>query len=124
MTNYKPSSLGAAPLVAAALGRSLGVKVVVDGSAPTAKTDGNTIVLPRLPVDVDDETSSLLWGFIHHEAAHCRHTDFSVWKHELSTANDNLVSYLTNVFEDIRIERSHIALYVSEDTGGVDECPR
>lgn len=111
MDSYKPSSLGAAPLVAAALGRSLGVKVVVDGSAPTASTDGKTIVVPRLPVDVDEDTSKLLWGFIHHEAAHCRHTDFPVWFRELGAANDNLVSYLTNVFEDIRIERSQIALY-------------
>lgn len=111
MQDYNPYSLGAAPLVAAALGRSLGVKVIVDGSQPTAMTDGKTIVLPRLPVSVSEDTAKLLWGFIHHEAAHCRHTDFTVGQRNQHHLQDKLVGYLTNVLEDIRIERAQAFLY-------------
>lgn len=111
MQDYNPYSLGAAPLVAAALGRSLGVKVVVDGSQPTAKTNGKTITLPRLPVSLSEDTAKLLWGFIHHEAGHCRHTDFSVWSENAQRCQDKLVGYLANVFEDIRMERAQVLLY-------------
>ena len=39
---YSDTQLGAAHLVAAALGRALGIRVVI-ANVPTACTDGNTI---------------------------------------------------------------------------------
>ena len=48
--NVNPVQMGAAPLVAAALGRVFGVNVVWSRQASTAMTDKRTIVLPMLPV--------------------------------------------------------------------------
>ena len=66
---YSDTQLGAAHLVAAALGRALGIRVVI-ANVPTACTDGNTIYLPPLPVTVSTQLIAMLWGFIHHEAGH------------------------------------------------------
>ncbi|HRP04369.1 MAG TPA: DUF1194 domain-containing protein [Opitutaceae bacterium] len=52
----------------------------------------------------------LLWGFIHHEAGHVRHTDFAVLKDPALSA-DHLVRNLFYALEDIRMERAHMALY-------------
>ena len=41
------------------------------------------------------------WGFLHHEAAHIRYTDF-----ELDQSGSAFRRRLTNLLEDIRIERS------------------
>ena len=106
---YSDTQLGAAHLVAAALGRALGIRVVI-ANVPTACTDGNTIYLPPLPVTVSTQLIAMLWGFIHHEAGHCRHSDFSVLQ-DLASEQDALLLNLARVFEDIRMERAHIALY-------------
>jgi len=113
---YDPVSLGAAPLVASALGRSINVKVEVNPSASTAyvhidpKTGRRIIVLPLLPVDLDDSLARILWGFIHHEAGHCRHSDFDVLS-EPELRSDLLLNGLFRALEDIRMERAHIKLY-------------
>jgi cobaltochelatase CobT len=106
---YSDTQLGAAHLVAAALGRALGIRVVIS-NVPTACTDGNTIYLPPLPVTVSSQLIAMLWGFIHHEAGHCRHSDFGVLQ-DLAAEHDALLLQLARVFEDIRMERAHIALY-------------
>lgn len=106
---YSETQLGAAHLVAAALGRALGVRVVI-ANVPTACTDGDTIFLPPLPVTASAQLVKLLWGFLHHEAGHCRHSDFGVLK-DIASENDPLLLNLSRVFEDIRMERAHIALY-------------
>ena len=67
----------ALPIVAAALGRKLGVAVRV-GGADGAKTDGGVIVLPDLP-DGDSALRAVTWGYLAHEAAHVRHTDFAAY---------------------------------------------
>lgn len=108
--HFDPISLGAAPLVAAALGRALGVKVEVSQHVNTAKTNGKRILLPNLPIDLDDDTSRLLWGFIHHEAGHCRHTEFEVFA-DPDVAADAFLRNLLNAMEDIRMERAHMAIY-------------
>lgn len=56
----------ALPIVAAALGKKLGVKVVMQGQ--TACTNGNTIYLPALKSE--SEHAPALWGYLTHEAAH------------------------------------------------------
>ena len=106
---FSDTQLGAAHLVAAALGRALGVRVVI-ANVPTACTDGNTIYLPPLPVTASAQLIAMLWGFIHHEAGHCRHSDFGVLE-DLASEHDSLLVHLSRVFEDIRMERAHIALY-------------
>lgn len=107
---YDPMALGAASLVASALGRVLGVKVVIRSDAKTAYTDKDSIVLPVLPVNLDAQLSKVLWGFIHHEAGHCRHTDFDILK-EPDLRSDRMLNGLFRALEDIRMELAHIAFY-------------
>ena len=86
------------PIVGAAIGRKLGVQVEVSGRQ--AFTDGKRIVLPAFdPERPDQELKS--WGFLHHEAAHIRYTDF-----ELDQSGSAFRQRLTNIIEDIRIERA------------------
>ena len=66
----------ALPIVAAALGRKFGVEVGVGGH--DACTDGKRIQIPDVP---DDPASrDLAWGYLAHEAAHVRYTDFTVYE--------------------------------------------
>ncbi|MFE8033085.1 VWA domain-containing protein [Thiohalocapsa marina] len=91
----------AMPIVAAALGRKFGVAVRVGGHE--ALTDGQTIVVPDLPSD-----SALLpvaWGYLAHEAAHLRYTDFAVYQ-RAAQAGDALSRQILNILEDVRIERA------------------
>ena len=88
----------ALPIVGAALGRKLGVQVEVSGR--NAFTDGERIVLPAFdPERTEQELKA--WGFLHHEAAHIRYTDF-----ELDQSGSAFRRRLTNLLEDIRIERA------------------
>jgi cobaltochelatase CobT len=93
----KNALVGALPLIAQMLGRKLGVKVEIGGAK--AYTDGQTIHLPRLPLD-SRPLEILANGFIDHEAAHLRYTDFTV------SARPGLAKLLTNLLEDIRIEQA------------------
>lgn len=89
--------VGALPLMAQMLGRKLGVKVEIGGDE--AYTDGQTIHLPDLPLD-SQPLEILANGFIDHEAAHVRYTDFTV------PVPPGLAKLLTNLLEDIRIEQA------------------
>jgi cobalamin biosynthesis protein CobT len=86
------------PIVAAALGKKHGVKVVMNSQATTAATDGSTIILPALPDT--HEAVTLVRGFIDHESAHVRYTDFEQIK-----GLRGLSKGLLNVLEDVRIEK-------------------
>ena len=89
----------ALPIVAAALGRKLGVEVGVGGQ--NARTDGERIQIPDVP---DDPASrDLAWGYLAHEAAHVRYTDFAVY--EQAAREGPLQEMLQNRIEDVRIER-------------------
>jgi len=87
------------PIVAAALGRKFGVTVTVEGQA--AATNGNHIVLPVLPDD--GVVKDVAWGYLAHEAAHIRYTDFKTYSQSGTSA---LRGALMNVIEDARIEKS------------------
>jgi hypothetical protein len=90
----------ALPIVAAALGRKFGVTVAVGG--PRACTDGRVIQLPDLPED--PAVRDLAWGYLAHEAAHVRYTDFGVYRRGAGTSP--LQAAVQNILEDVRIERA------------------
>lgn len=94
------------PLLAAVLGRNYGVKVHIGGSE--AKTNGKVIFLPSLPLDCEAELLALARGYIDHEAAHIRHSDFAV----LEAAHlDAVTLTIANALEDWRVEERQSETY-------------
>lgn len=91
----------ALPIVAAAYGEQFGVNVQL--GSDHAYTDGKTIVVPNVPADYHN--MDVVWGYLTHEAAHVRLTDFDV------QPSSELHHHLTNTFEDCRIERWMIQEY-------------
>jgi Mg-chelatase subunit ChlD len=87
----------ALPIVAAAYGDQFGVGVTLSGD--DAYTDGKNIVLPLL--DNMSELKDVLFGYLAHEAAHVRDSDFSV----VRLCNSAVEKSLLNIIEDIRIEQ-------------------
>ena len=100
MRKSKSTIHNALPIVAAAYGEKFGVKVEVAGHE--AHTDGKTIVVPNVP---ETYNMDVLWGYLAHEAAHVRFTDFA------APRTPGLHATLTNVLEDCRIERAMMSLY-------------
>lgn len=93
------------PILAGILGRKLGVKIQIGGSP---STDGEVIYLPPLPLDGGEELFILANGFIDHEAAHVRDTDFDA----LAAARlSPLAHFLFNIVEDVRVERELAGVY-------------
>lgn len=95
----------ALPIVAAAYGRKFGVHVQVGGTQ--AATNGKTIRIPE--ISDNPAARTLAWGYLTHEAAHVRHTDFE--RFDLTGRQGALVTYLVNVLEDVRIEAAMIRDY-------------
>ena len=94
------------PLLASILGRKYGVEVRIGGDS--AYTNGNIIQLPGLPLECDATLIGLLRGYIDHESAHIRHTDFTV----LKRANlSDLEKHIWNILEDWRVENALARLY-------------
>jgi nitric oxide reductase activation protein len=89
------------PIVAAALGNKFGVKVSVGGQ--DAYTDGDRINLPALDVDDDSELRDVAWGYLAHEAAHVRFTDFIDFRNAVTSP---IRKSVVNILEDVRIEKS------------------
>jgi len=88
------------PIVAAALGNKFGVKVSVGGE--DAYTTGDRIHLPALDTD-DSNIKDVAWGYLAHEAAHVRFTDFGEFR---NAATSPLRKHIVNILEDIRIEKA------------------
>jgi hypothetical protein len=88
------------------------VNVVFRGG--DAHTDGNTVVLPALPstATVDPVSADVIRGFRDHESLHIRCTDMSSLT-ELTARHTQSKMYgdLTNIVEDIRIERAGVQEY-------------
>jgi hypothetical protein len=93
------------PIVAAVLGRKFGVNVRVGGAQ--AFTDGKTITVPAYNKN-DPYVKDIAWGYLAHEAAHIRFSDFGVFK-RVSTSP--IRKKLVNILEDVRIEQGIIRLY-------------
>lgn len=93
---------------AAIVGRRNGVSVVFQGRE--AATDGKTIVLPQLPQGtmMSPWEAEVFGGYIDHEVCHCRHTDFEVWG---SQNGEQLLKFISNLLEDIRVENKQIEAY-------------
>lgn len=87
----------ALPIVAAAYGEKFGIHVLFQGKQ--AKTDGKTIILPVAELN-SPEDKAVMWGYLAHEAAHIRYTDFNV----VASINHPIKHALLNIVEDIRIE--------------------
>ena len=96
----------ALPLVASVLGRSYGVQVEIGGS--TACTNGRTIYLPSLPLGADAATLGLVRGFLDHESAHIRETDFAVLR---AARLSPLERHIWNTLEDWRVEQKLAAVF-------------
>ncbi|ODN41371.1 cobaltochelatase CobT-related protein [Piscirickettsia litoralis] len=93
----------ALPIVANAYAEKFGVKVKIGGQE--AYTDGQTIQLPALPEDYPNLDA--LWGYLAHEAAHVRLTQFA----DYCGFSSPLHQSLSNIFEDGRIEKQMMRLY-------------
>ncbi|MFW5498884.1 MULTISPECIES: cobaltochelatase CobT-related protein [unclassified Maridesulfovibrio] len=87
------------PLVASVLGRKYGVKVSIGGNK--AFTDGRTIQLPALPLDSDETLRCMVRGYLDHEAAHIRETNFEWLKMAKLTPFE---MHIWNSLEDWRVE--------------------
>ena len=87
------------PIVAAALGNKFGVNVSVGGSE--AYTTGKIINIPAYNLD-DPSYKDVAWGYLAHEAAHVRFTDFAVFS---NAATSPIRKHIVNILEDIRIEK-------------------
>ncbi|WP_027156621.1 VWA domain-containing protein [Methylobacter luteus] len=87
------------PIVAAALGNKFGVKVRVGGQH--AYTDGKSINLPAYNFE-DSSYKDVAWGYLAHEAAHLRFTDFADFG---NAATSPIRKHILNFLEDIRIEK-------------------
>lgn len=99
--NKQQSIHNALPIVAAAYGEKFGVNINIGGN--TAFTDGQSINVPAIPADY--ENMDALWGYLAHECAHVRFTDFTVSRYP------GLHAQLSNALEDCRIELEMIKLY-------------
>lgn len=78
------------------------IKVVFEGTQ--AKTDGKVIYLPYFN-EMSDELKADLNGYLDHEVAHCKFTDFS----EIKKVINRFHQELFNAVEDVRIEREMVA---------------
>ena len=96
---------------AAIFGRNENVTVVFEGSQ--AKTDGNEIILPAMPLnaDISEETAQVIRGYIDHEAGHIRHTDFDV----VNSIKDESLMKIWNSIEDIWLERRVREEYIGSE---------
>jgi cobaltochelatase CobT len=95
-------------------GRKSGVKVVFEGDQ--AHTDGETITIPSLPQDavMSKHSVGVSRGYIDHESAHVRCTDWDVSKKlfkECEEHNRPSLKAITNCVEDMFIEREYMKLY-------------
>jgi len=123
--NNLKTFIGALPIIAKAIGRRYGVNVTIGGNG--AYTDGKTINLPALAAD-DPEVEVLVNGYLDHEAAHCRFTDFDAQR-----SKDDFTNWVENALEDIRIEdlmgrlypgcRKHLAALQEKLIHDGDEAP-
>lgn len=94
----------AIPFIARSIGKKMGTKVVFGHSK--ACTDNKSIFLPDLPLE-DERAEILGVGYTIHEAAHIRHSDFTISEQPQNA----LHNALWGAIEDVRIENETIKEY-------------
>ncbi|WP_202108670.1 hypothetical protein [Succinivibrio dextrinosolvens] len=101
----------ALPIMVNNYAKLFGVSVRIQGS--TAYTNGRVITIPRLDIK-NPIKARLAYGYLAHESAHIRYTDFAVLKKDKIRNNLFLFS-LFNILEDSRIEalisKEYIGVY-------------
>ena len=101
--NSNKGIYGSIPMVAAAYADQFGVDIQFEGNQ--ASTNGKSITLPCFGENVTDDMKMALWGYLAHESAHIRFTDFEV------RFPSDIKGHLTNIFEDVRIENRMMERY-------------
>lgn len=101
----------ALPIMVNNYSKMFGVSVRMQGTS--AYTNGKTITIPRLDIN-NPAKARLAYGYLAHESAHVRYTDFKLIKQEF-IKEDLLRFSLFNILEDSRIEalisREYIGVY-------------
>lgn len=92
-------------------GRDADVTVVFEGNV--AKTDKDVIILPAIDpmADIDPAAAAVARGYVDHEAAHKRHTDFALIE-QMSKKYGELGQHILNGIEDVRLAKLTIDEYV------------
>ncbi|OAI12760.1 MULTISPECIES: VWA domain-containing protein [Methylomonas] len=91
------------PIVAAALGNHFGISIKIGGT--DAYTNGRSIQLPAYDGSNPDYQSAA-WGYLAHEAAHIRFSDF-----EIDFGDSVLRLRICQAIEDVRIEHELAKVY-------------
>ena len=108
MNNHLTNAL---PIMVNNYSKMFGVSVRMQGTS--AYTNGKTITIPRLDIN-NPAKARLAYGYLAHESAHVRYTDFKLIKQEF-IKEDLLRFSLFNILEDSRIEslisRDYIGVY-------------
>lgn len=108
MNNHLNNAL---PIMVNNYSKMFGVSVRMQGTS--AYTNGKTITIPRLDIN-NPAKARLAYGYLAHESAHVRYTDFKLIKQEF-IKEDLLRFSLFNILEDSRIEalisREYIGVY-------------
>lgn len=108
MNNHITNAL---PIMVNNYSKMFGVSVRMQGTS--AYTNGKTITIPRLDIN-NPAKARLAYGYLAHESAHVRYTDFKLIKQEF-IKEDLLRFSLFNILEDSRIEalisREYIGVY-------------
>ena len=94
------------PLLASVLGKQYGIQVKIGGNK--ACTNGKVIMLPALPLDSEAELLTTVRGYLDHEAAHVRYTDFDCVN---AASLDAVTFHIFNSIEDWRVENRMAAIY-------------
>lgn len=111
MLNLKNTPM---PLIIKNYADAFGIKVRMQGT--TAYTNGKTITIPRMDI-TDPLKGRLAYGYLAHESAHVKYTDFAYLKKFLKGSDEIfLKKELLNILEDHRIET-----LISKDFIGVYE---
>lgn len=97
MTPKISTVIGGLRIAMQALGSRMGVTLRIEGDQ--AYTNGSEIIIPTLPPD-DQKAAVLARGYVDHEAAHVRHSDF---KRDMGTWGE--------LIEEVYIERKQCAHY-------------
>ncbi|WP_434526514.1 VWA domain-containing protein [Photorhabdus asymbiotica] len=100
------------PIVARALSSQLGVDVTVGGRTAFTYQDHDRFCINIPFYRNAEELSEILLGYLVHESAHVRFTDFKLFEKKLADKvqpgkyNRDVLHKLVNITEDLRIERA------------------